>query len=155
MYLDSNVFIDSLEGNAEVAEPAQAIIRLAEEGSERACTSEVSLAEVLVRPERDRLAPLKRSYSALLCWEKVISLRPISRSILIDSAAYRAASYPGKPGPEQDKRNFLPGAIPVVTAVQANATTFIGRDVRLKVPAGMRKLSQSLDESMALRQLPG
>lgn len=153
VYLDSNVFIDGLEGRDEYAVPAQAIIRLAAEGALRACTSELTLAEVLVRPERDRLPPLKRSYLALLNWDKTISLRPVTRSILIDSAAYRAAAHPRKPGPEQNKRNFLPDAIHVVTAIDAGAAIFIGRDIRIKVPKGIQKLSQSSEGLLALREL--
>lgn len=140
VYLDSNVFIYALEGGPDFAEPAQLLISRSRASGWTAITSELTLAEVLVRPERLGQFNLKRDYLNLLIHSSAIQLVPVSQGILKESAAYRARVYPDKPGPEEDKRNFLPDAIHVVTAIEAEATFFVARDVRLRLPDWMTRV---------------
>jgi predicted nucleic acid-binding protein len=141
IYLDSNVFIDALEAQPTDADPAIELLTELARHPRRAVTSELTLAEVLVRPERERLKRLKRDYLELLVFSKIIDLRPVSRSILLESVRYRAAAHPDKPDPAADRRNFLPDAIHVVTAVDAGARFFVARDNRIRVPIGMVRLA--------------
>ena len=53
VYLDTNVFIYALEGYPAFAEPLAALFRGIDNGTCRAVTSELTLAEVLVKPIKD------------------------------------------------------------------------------------------------------
>ncbi|MCC7346700.1 MAG: type II toxin-antitoxin system VapC family toxin [Variibacter sp.] len=140
IYLDTNVFILAFEGEPDAAEALRPLFLALQRHPEIAVTSELTLAEVLVRPERQNDTRLKRIYLDLLIWSKVVALRPVSREILIESTRYRAIAHPEKPGPEENRRNFLPDAIHVVTASSCGCRSFVARDTRLRLPAGMTRV---------------
>ena len=152
IYLDSNVFIDALERDADESGPARTILRAAEARQLRAFTSELTLAEVLVRPERERLFMLKRAYLKVFGPRSVVTMCPVSRDILIESTRYRAIAYPRMPGPDETRRNFLPDSIHVVTAIDVGAAFYVGRDNRVRLPAGMRGIRADEDGVRALLQ---
>lgn len=143
VYLDANAFIYALEGTPEVAEPAQLLI--SELGRSRAAiTSELTLAEVLVKPERLRLFKLKREYLNLLVFTRAIRLVGVSRTILQKSAQYRGRVHPEKPDRGENKRNFLPDAIHVATAIEAGVGFFVARDTRLRLPREMPRVAPDM-----------
>lgn len=141
VYLDANFFIYALEGEDERSEPLQAFLRELRRRPGIAITSELTLAEVLVKPQREHDFDLKRRYISLLLSSRAIELRPVSRDVLIESARYRAVAYPNPPAPIEDRRNFLPDAIHIVTAIQNRCSYFIANDTRLRLPAEMQRLS--------------
>lgn len=141
IYLDTNVFIDAFEGPDEVSKVVRPLLFELHDHPGTAVTSELTLAEILVRPERDHHTHLKRIYLDLLIWSKTIDLRPVSRQILLESPRYRAIAHPSKPGPEENKRNFLPDSIHVVTAISAACEFFVARDTRIRLPQGMSRVS--------------
>jgi predicted nucleic acid-binding protein len=146
IYLDANIFIYALEGGDDVGSASRALLFALSERPGRAMTSELTLAEVLVRPERERDLDLKRRYMDLLLWRRFIELRPVSRSVLLESARYRAvAKGSASPSPESgelkpDRRNFLADAIHVVTAIDGRCEIFVARDRRIQLPQGMRRV---------------
>lgn len=150
IYLDSNVFIYALEGDETTAEVAMSLLNAVRAKPKFAVTSELTLAEILVIPEKARQLGLRRRYLDLLVWSGVFDLRPVSREVLIESARYRLAVHPGKPAPRDDRRNFLPDAIHVVTAIESGCGFFVARDKRLKLPRG---LTQILPDTSGISRL--
>lgn len=140
VYLDSNVFIYALEGDETTAELVMSLLSTLRSKPKFAVTSELTLAEILVIPETARKVGLRRKYLDLVVWSGVFDLRPVSREVLIESARYRLAVHPGKPAPREDRRNFLPDAIHVVTAIQNGCEFFVARDKRLKLPRGLTQI---------------
>ena len=95
IYLDTNVFILAFEGEPDASEALRPLFLALQRRPEVAVTSELTLAELLVRPERQNDTRLKRIYLDLLIWSKVVALWPVSREVLMESARYRAE--PGEP----------------------------------------------------------
>jgi predicted nucleic acid-binding protein len=122
LYLDANVFIYAIEGNAEIADPLLRLFDLFRDNRGIGVTSELTLAEVLPRASNAR----RRSYLNMIVWSRLFDLVPVSRDILIETAKYRETA--GMPK--------LPDAIHVVTAVRAGCRTVISADLRLKLPDG-------------------
>lgn len=122
LYFDTNVFIYSIEGSADVAEPLNALFALARDNPGLAVTSELTLAEILPRASSLH----RRSYLDLIIWSKIFDLQPVSRDILIETADYRKASGVNK----------LPDAIHAVTAIRTNCHIFLSADQRLRLPMG-------------------
>lgn len=143
-YIDANIFIYAIEQKREETDVGAQCRRLFELVRSRrliGITSELTLAEVLVEPSRQGDDGLMRAYLALLGTQSsALDLRPITRGILIESVAYRARAHPAKPGPDEQKRNFLPDAIHVVTAIATGATHYVGSDQRIRLPGGMKRL---------------
>ncbi len=140
VYLDANVFIYSLEGTEELKAVTRTLLRKLKGYPGIGFTSELTLAEVLAKPTREGPPVLVRAYLDLLIWSKTVTLQPVNWEILIESASYRAAANPKAPAPGDDRRNFLPDAIHVVTAVRSNCTSFVGKDARIRLPTGMRRV---------------
>lgn len=141
VYLDTNVFIYALEGPADVKAAIQPFLLKLGAARGLGVTSELTLAEVLVKPERMKLRVLKWTYIDLLSWSGAVALQPVTRRILMDSAKYRAVAHPDIPAPSEDRRNFLPDSTHVVRAIQSKCTIFLGRDTRIRLPAGMRRVT--------------
>ncbi len=121
-YLDANVFIYAIEGNANIADPLRKLFDLSRHNPGMAVTSELTLAEVLPRAPDVR----RRNYLNLIVWSRIFDLRPVSRDILIETAEYRETA--GMPK--------LPDAIHVVTAIRAGCRTVLSADSRLRLPNG-------------------
>ncbi len=72
-YLDTNVFIDALEGEDSLSAPAGALFDAAGAMPGALVTSELTLAEVLApKGQRTRPADLGRRYIDLIVWGGVI-----------------------------------------------------------------------------------
>jgi predicted nucleic acid-binding protein len=126
-YLDANVFIYAIEGNADVADPLRQLFDLFRAGRGIGVTSELTLAEVLPKTSSAQ----RRNYLNMIVWSRIFDLRPVSRDILIETAEYR--EYAGMPK--------LPDAIHVVTAIRAECRTVLSADLRLKLPVGYSVIS--------------
>jgi len=127
LYLDANVFIYAVEGNADVADPLLQLFDLFRAGRGIGVTSELTLAEVL--PKTSSMQ--RRSYLNMIVWSRIFDLRPVSQDILIETAEYRERA--GMPK--------LPDAIHVVTAIRAECRTVLSADLRLKLPVGYSVIS--------------
>ena len=123
VYLDANVLIFGLEGDASISAPVKDLLDALRNCPGAGVTSEMTLAEVLVGPETKRNPPLRRIYLDLLVWSRFIDLWPISRDILIESARLRA-HHEGA----HKKKLRLPDAIHLVTAVRSGCRYFLSAD---------------------------
>lgn len=131
LYLDANVFIYAIEGNADVADPLRQLFDLFRTGRGIGVTSELALAEVLPKTSSVR----RRNYLNMIVWSRIFDLRPVSRDILIETAEYR--EHAGMPK--------LPDAIHVVTAIRAECRTVLSADLRLKLPVGYSVISPGVE----------
>jgi predicted nucleic acid-binding protein len=140
LYLDANIFIYAIEGNADIAEPLRQLFDLFRANRGIGVTSELTLAEVLPRASNVQ----RRSYLDMIVWGRIFDLRPGSREILIETAQYRQTA--GMPK--------LPDAIHAVTAIRAGCRTVISADLRLKLPDGYSVLPPVADNlSRLIREL--
>ena len=137
-YLDVNVFIYAVEGNADIADPLRQLFDLFRAGRGIGVTSELTLAEVLPRASSVQ----RRSYLNMIVWSRIFDLHPVSRDILVETAKYR----------EQAGMPKLPDAIHVVTAIRAGCRTLLSADFRLKLPDGYSLISPDADNLSRLLQ---
>jgi predicted nucleic acid-binding protein len=138
LYLDANVFIYAIEGNAAIADPLLQLFDLFRAKRCIGVTSELTLAEVLPRASTVQ----RRSYLNMIVWSQIFDPYPVSRDILIETSEYR--NQVGMPK--------LPDAIHVVTAIRSGCRTVISADVRLKLPVGYLLLSATADNVSRLIQ---
>jgi predicted nucleic acid-binding protein len=136
LYLDANVFIYAIEGNADIADPLRQLFDLFRAKRGIGITSELTLAEVLPKASDVQ----RRSYLNMIVWSQIFDLRPVSRDILIETAEYR--EYAGMPK--------LPDAIHVVTAIRAGCRRVLSADLRLKLPEGYSVLSPAAENLTSL-----
>lgn len=66
VYLDTNVFVYAVEGYPHFAEELRALFHAIDHGQLAAVTSELTLAEVLVKPLADKNDDLWRLYESTL-----------------------------------------------------------------------------------------
>src|SRR4051794_4291710 len=92
VYIDANLFIYAMEGVPTVAAKLSGLFQRFDRGELRAVTSELTLAEVLVKPLRDNRADLRDKYERMMRTSPALTVVPISRDILIASATLRATS---------------------------------------------------------------
>jgi predicted nucleic acid-binding protein len=119
-YLDTNIFIYAIEGNADVAGLLREFFGLFGANRGVAVTSELALAEALVKASDAR----KNDYLDLMIQSRIFNLEPVTRDILVETAEYR----------KQAGMSKLPDAIHVVTAIRAGCRTIISADLRLRLP---------------------
>jgi predicted nucleic acid-binding protein len=127
VYLDTNVFIYTVEAVVEYTAAIESLFDLIEEGAVAACTSELALAEALAKPfelGRDDVAEIYATMLAPSAWLSVLS---VDRQILIEAARLQARL-----------KLRLPDAIHVATGVAAECTALLSNDRRLKTPEGLR-----------------
>jgi predicted nucleic acid-binding protein len=137
LYLDTNVFIDLVEGVAPLKDAVLPLFEALRTRPGRACTSELTLAEVLV-PGGD--GPLRQTYLDLLTRTGLVDLVPVSRDVLVSAAGLRAASS-----------LRLPDAIHVATAAAAGCRGFLTRDRRITgLPHGIERIEPAPDRVAAL-----
>ena len=122
LYLDTNIFIYALEGYLEYESIITSLFRNIDNGIYSAVTSELTLAEVLVKPFMDKNKDLEQIYEEILQSSNSLTITTIDRQILIKASMIRASS---------DGIN-LPDAIHLATAQLKNCSYFITNDKRLR-----------------------
>lgn len=117
VYLDVNVFIYALEGTAPWADLLGPAFAGMEAGEWQAITSELSLAESLVRPFQLGRDDLVQLYKAALSPRAHFRLLPVDASTLISAARLRAI------------HGFkLPDAVHAATALASGCTALLTND---------------------------
>jgi predicted nucleic acid-binding protein len=124
VYVDANILIYIVEGNKALASELKLIIEALDAGVLQAVTSELTLAEVLIRPLRNNDRDVVRTYKTLLTSSKVLRTVPLNATILERSASIRCNSMIS-----------LPDAIHLATAELAGCKYFLTEDRQLRVPA--------------------
>jgi predicted nucleic acid-binding protein len=106
LYLDTNVFIAMAEGADDLSSELYGLVGAQRPEQAFLCTSELSLAELLVQPYRDENDGL---------------IRPVDRGVLWYAAVVR----------QQYRSVKLPDAIHISTAIGLDCTHFMSGDRRL------------------------
>lgn len=121
IYLDANVFIYALEGYAAYQDALRSLFSALDGGALVAVTSELTVAELLVKPFQSNQATLQDSYMQILTPRLGLEVAPVDRDILIAAAQYRAAHSALK----------LPDAIHLATGHARACTAFVTNDKQL------------------------
>ncbi|GGD05516.1 type II toxin-antitoxin system VapC family toxin [Aureimonas glaciei] len=127
LYLDTNAIIAFVE---EQHVGLRSVFEKLEKGMCQFVTSQITLAEVLVRPMKEKQDWLITLYEELLHEDRFLDVRPIDLPLLRESAKLRVALN-GK----------LPDSIHVATALSAKCSVLISSDKRLRVPPGLQRIS--------------
>lgn len=121
LYLDTNLFIYALEEISPWVEITSQILASIDRGECSAVTSELTLAECLVKPLAMGRDDVVQQYLSLLQNRDFFTVLPISRIILIEAAKLRATM-----------QLKLPDALHVATALQESCTVFVTNDERFR-----------------------
>lgn len=132
IYLDTNVLIYFVEGNDSFSAVLRDVFQAIDNRSLVAVTSELTLAEVLVKPLAEAKTAIASIYRTLLSGEGPIRMLTVDRSVLLAAAELRA---------RLGGRLF--DAIHVASAAQAACDVFLTQDLRISAPSGVRKLRLS------------
>lgn len=121
VYLDSNVFIYAMESYAEYEAELRALFGAIERVELPASTSQLTLAEVLVKPfqvgDRDK----EVNYRRVVRTRAGLGVVPVGKAVLIEAARQRAATG-----------LRLPDAIHVATARLDKCGAFLTNDRRIR-----------------------
>ncbi|MCQ1538276.1 PIN domain-containing protein [Methanocalculus taiwanensis] len=122
IYLDTNIVIYALEGYPEYVSLLTDLFSAIDEGDLTAATSELTLAEALIKPMMDGNSSLEKLYLETLSPSSTLSIIPIDRSILIEAARLRS----------RIETLHLPDAIHLATARIHQCNSFLTNDRRLR-----------------------
>lgn len=122
VYLDANFFIYALEGIEPWVRVARRILTALDDGECIGITSELTLAECLVKPLELGRSEIADRYREFLLDRPSLGVVPVSRQILEGAAGLRALS-----------KIKLPDAIHAATARQQRCSSFLTNDGRLRI----------------------
>jgi predicted nucleic acid-binding protein len=122
VYLDANVFIYAIEDYPDYDADVSELFRELDARNLSAFTSELTLAEVLVKPLADRDSDLVENYKKFVTNSKYLTVVPVARSIILRAAEVR--SILGL---------RLPDAIHLATALESGCTSLVTNDREMKV----------------------
>lgn len=121
IYLDTNTWIYALEGYSAFRPELTQLFGQIRAGTLRGVTSELTLAELLVKPFRDQDLAQQTRYKKAIANRQNFFIVPVLRDLLIDAAEVRA-----------NTQLKLPDAIHAATALRTDCTTFVTNDRQLK-----------------------
>ncbi len=127
VYLDANVFIYALNGFPAFAITLTDLFDGIESGTVSACTSELTLAELLVIPFRHGDTEEEKRCRMILRPRACLSLLPVTMDVLELTAKLRAAMPTVR----------TPDAVHAATAQLAGCDVFLTNDRRLKAVTGL------------------
>lgn len=123
-YVDANIFIYLFEEPTGYGAALRVLTRSLDQGVFEAVTSELTLAEVLVKPIREAPSYIP-IYQRYLRSRAHLDVAP-TRAVLVEAARLRATTT-----------LKLPDAIHVATAVQTNCAVFLTNDTRIQALPGL------------------
>jgi len=130
-YLDTNVFIEIFEGRGPLSEMlSEFLIAVENQKRQRLVTSELTLAELLVKPVALQRHDLIQVYDNWTISNSYLEVVPVVREVLRDAATLRA----------NDKALKLPDAIHLTTARGTGCRYFLTKDERIKGQYGVEIL---------------
>ena len=127
VYIDANIFIYLVEGHASVRSSLEAFADALDSRQLRGVTSELTIAEVLVKPIASTDKAYEQAYRALFSVGTLLKMVPNTRVVLERSAELRA-TIGGK----------LADSIHAATADLNSCATFLSEDKRIKLPPQVR-----------------
>lgn len=126
VYLDANVFIYAIEDYPDYDADVSGLFRELDARNLSAFTSELALAEVLVKPLAERDSDLVENYKKFITNSKFLTVVPVSRRIILRAAEVRS-----------NLRLRLPDAIHLATAIESGCTSLVTNDREMKVPGNI------------------
>ncbi|MGK7903294.1 MAG: type II toxin-antitoxin system VapC family toxin [Hormoscilla sp.] len=126
VYLDTNILIYALEGYPAFIQDLTQLFQSIDRGDLMAVTSELSLAEALVKPIKERNLAQQATYKQTIRNSLKLSVIPVRREVLVQAAELRAAV-----------NLKLPDAIHAATALLTQCSTFLTNDQRFQVVPGL------------------
>ena len=126
VYLDTNIIIYLLEGFEPHTTILSQLLQAIEQGQITCITSELTVAEVLVRPFKREAADHIKTYTDALNDPRLVTLKPVTYQTFVDAAFTRA-----------ETGMKLPDAIHVAAALQANCDIFLTNDKKIKTPKSL------------------
>jgi predicted nucleic acid-binding protein len=126
VYLDTNVFIAAYEHVSARSDHARWVLDAVEAGRIHGATSEITLAELLVKPFQEEALGIINAYLAIIQPGAGFEVMPIERTVLIEAARVRASRLSIR----------LPDAIHVATARGLRCDCVVSDDGRLDTPRG-------------------
>jgi predicted nucleic acid-binding protein len=142
VYLDSNVFIAAMENPGAHSDHAWWIINAVEESQIVGVTSEITLAEVLVKPIELGDRDLAVAYEQMIASSASFEVLQVRRDILVGAARIRASRSSIR----------LPDAIHIATALASSCSHFVSDDRRLNSMDNLKALGVNpftLDDILA------
>ena len=127
--LDTAAFIYLIEEHETLLPVVEPLFAAIDDGRIAATTSALTLLEVLVVPLRHGDVALARRYEALLSRGRGLTMLDVSRSVLRDAAALRAATGAR-----------TPDAIQLATALQAGCSAVVTNDRAMPELPGLKVL---------------
>ncbi len=122
IYLDVNIWIYALEGYQPFLLSLSSLFQAIDQGLLTGLTSELSLAEALVKPMQNQNLIQQDVYKQAIANNRNLIVAPVSREVLIAAAQLRANTPTLK----------LPDAIHAATAQFYDCTTFLTNDQRFQ-----------------------
>jgi predicted nucleic acid-binding protein len=141
VYLDANVFIAAYETAGARSDHAWWILEAIEDGDMLGVTSEMTLAELLVRPIEEQDHDLVRQYQNVINPAECLEVPVVSRQVLIEAAALRSAS----------RSLRLPDAIHVASARLSGCSHIVSHDRRLPFAPGLERVQLGPHALSAIR----
>jgi len=128
VYLDSNIFVYTVEDVTPWAEQTVAVLEAVDHGELTAVTSELSLAEALVKPFQLDHEEAIRAYRGIFQSRDSLTVVPITSEILLDAARLRGVWL----RTAEDSRPKLPDAIHAATARAESCEVLLTNDLRFQ-----------------------
>ena len=130
VYLDANIIIYLLEGFKPYEGTLTRLLK-AIAGRQLSCvTSELTVAEVLVRPFKEDATDQIKTYMDALNDPELVTLKPVTLQTFVDAAFTRA-----------ETGMKLPDAIHVASAMEAECDIFLTNDKKIRTPKSLRLIS--------------
>ena len=130
IYFDTNVFIYAIEGHESHYQWLNELFQYIASNQMKVITSELTLAECLVKPIKDNNQAAVDGFKRHLQSSDSMQMCQVTREILMRSAQVRC-----------ELSLKLPDAIHMATAIEHTCQVFVSHDKKLKAPDGMLKLS--------------
>jgi predicted nucleic acid-binding protein len=123
-------FISAFEAHDASSDAAFSLLMALEQGEFIGITSELTLAEILVKPLQLKDAELAKVYIEIFEREKSIETHPVDIAVLVEAARVRVESA----------RTKLPDAIHIATAELARCRVFVTNDSRLQLTPSVKQV---------------
>lgn len=134
-HLLTNIWIYALEGYQPFLQDLTHLFQSIDRGELKAVTSEIPLAETLVKPMMNQDLEQQKLYQQIIRNSETLFVVPVKREILLKAARLRAST-----------NLKLPDAIHAATALLTQCSTFLTNDQQFGVVPGLNMvvISQAL-----------
>ena len=121
IYFDTNIFIYALEDSKEYREHISALFSRIQKTGSLLVTSELTLAECLVKPFENEDELSSQHYETYVKTSGFLEVKAVTRTILKEAARIKAMS-----------RNKLPDSIHPATALHSGCAIFVTNDANIR-----------------------